>query len=344
MYTVENKGGAIALLLVSVVAGGSFFPMMLYMERRGRLPQHIYLDYFIANFLVAVLIAVTVDRLERARLGTTVNYFLDARMNRADILFPGVACFVVAFFFGAGVHCSNVKDKEDKIRTSGGNFSSSDGTNIDIEISGAITDEAPRSNNHNASNEAKPGTAEFILQVKKRRSIKVSGSRKFLGLGLVFFTGTRFFIASPAFNLATNDQWHMLKKGVPHLVVYTAFFYFNVVGFVFAVCVNIWFLYRPIAGVPASTIGAYVKDWNGRHWALLSGLLCGICNGFRFMGGQAAGIATANAVMASPLISTFWDIVLFGEYRRSSRKTYFFLASMLAIGVLLASAGHRKNT
>ncbi|KAL6659708.1 hypothetical protein ACP70R_002537 [Stipagrostis hirtigluma subsp. patula] len=325
MYTVENKGGAIALLLVSVVAGGSFFPMMLYMERRGRLPQHIYLDYFIANFLVAVLIAVTVDRLERARLGTTVNYFLDARMNRADILFPGVACFVVAFFFGAGVHCSNVKDKEDKIRTSGGNFSSSDGTNIDIEISGAITDEV-----HSASLE------ETIN--------KVSGSRKFLGLGLVFFTGTCFFIASPAFNLATNDQWHMLKKGVPHLVVYTAFFYFNVVGFVFAVCVNIWFLYRPIAGVPASTIGAYVKDWNGRHWALLSGLLCGICNGFRFMGGQAAGIATANAVMASPLISTFWDIVLFGEYRRSSRKTYFFLASMLAIGVLLASAGHRKNT
>lgn len=26
---------------------------------------------------------------------------------------------------------------------------------------------------------------------------------------------------SPAFNLASNDQWNKLDKGVPHLVVYT---------------------------------------------------------------------------------------------------------------------------
>ncbi|KAL6662234.1 hypothetical protein ACP70R_000093 [Stipagrostis hirtigluma subsp. patula] len=411
MYIVENKGGAIALILVAILSGGSFFPMMLYMERRGRLPQHIYLDYSIANFLVAVLIAVTVGQIGESKdgmpnfftqlsqmqdnwpsvlvamagglalslgnmicqyafafvgvslaqmivcsmivvLGTTVNYFLDARINRAEILFPGVACFVIAFCFGAAVHYSNVKDKQDKLRIFGGNFSSN-GRNREIEISGGIADEAASrngyDNDHHASNQAKPGTAEYILQVEKRRSIKVSGSSEFLGLCIVFLAGMCFFVFSPAFNLATNDQWHILRKGVPHLVVYTAFFYFYLAGFVLAVCVNVWFLYRPIAGVPASTIGAYLKDWNGRHWGLLSGLLCGICNGFQFMGGQAVGFAAADAVMASPLICTFWDIILFGEYRRSSRKTYILLASMLtmfviAIGVLLASAGHRKNT
>ncbi|KAM3398154.1 hypothetical protein P3S68_001668 [Capsicum galapagoense] len=65
------------------------------------------------------------------------------------------------------------------------------------------------------------------------------------------------------------------------------------------------------------------------------------------MGGQAAGYAAADAVQALPLVSTFWGIVLFGEYRRSSRKTYTLLVGMLsmfvaAVGVLMASAGQRK--
>ena len=51
---------------------------------------------------------------------------------------------------------------------------------------------------------------------------------------------------------------------------------------------------------------------------------------------------------ALPLVSTFWGILLFGEYRKSSKKTYVLLISMLfmfivAVGVLMASSGHRKQ-
>uniref|UniRef100_M1ALG4 Ureide permease n=1 Tax=Solanum tuberosum TaxID=4113 RepID=M1ALG4_SOLTU len=50
---------------------------------------------------------------------------------------------------------------------------------------------------------------------------------------------------------------------------------------------------------------------------------------------------------ALPLVSTFWGVILFGEYRRSSRKTYTLLVGMLfmfvaAVGILMASSGHRK--
>ncbi|CAD6270037.1 unnamed protein product [Miscanthus lutarioriparius] len=111
---------------------------------------------------------------------------------------------------------------------------------------------------------------------------------------------------------------------------------------------NVWLLYHPKVGVPASTAGAYARDWNGRHWALLAGLLCGFGKGFQFMGGQAAGYAAADAVQELPLVSTFWGAILFSEYRRSSRKTYLLLSSMLsmfivAVAVLMASAGHRKG-
>lgn len=51
---------------------------------------------------------------------------------------------------------------------------------------------------------------------------------------------------------------------------------------------------------------------------------------------------------ALPLVSTFWGILLFGEYRKSSKRTYILLISMLsmfivAIAILMASSGHRKN-
>lgn len=51
---------------------------------------------------------------------------------------------------------------------------------------------------------------------------------------------------------------------------------------------------------------------------------------------------------ALPLVSTFWGVLLFGEYRRSSKRTYTLLVSMLlmfivAVAILMASSGHRKN-
>ncbi|KAB1209276.1 Ureide permease 1 [Morella rubra] len=194
---------------------------------------------------------------------------------------------------------------------------------------------------------AKAGTAGFLIEVENRRAIKVFGKSTLIGLAITFFAGFCFSLFSPAFNLATNDQWHTLKEGVPHLSVYTAFFYFSVSCFVLAIILNITFLYYPVLNLPRSSLKAYLRDWNGRGWALLAGLLCGFGNGLQFMGGEAAGYAAADAVQALPLVSTFWGILLFGEYRKSSRRTYVLLGSMLfmfivAVAVLMASSGHRK--
>lgn len=143
---------------------------------------------------------------------------------------------------------------------------------------------------------------DYELSSTNNCSLQVLESHKLLGLGLIFLAGTCFGTFLPAINLAANDQCHVLRDGVPHLLVYTAFFYFSLSCFSLGVCLNVWFLYRPMAGVPASTVGAYLRDWNGRHWALLSGLLCGFGNGFQFMGGQAAGYAAADAVQALYLL------------------------------------------
>ncbi|XP_074274797.1 ureide permease 2-like [Silene latifolia] len=408
MYLVESKGEAIICMLLSLFFLGTWPAVLASLERRGRLPQHSYLDYTITNLLAAVLIALTFGQIGDPKpgtpnfitqlcqdnlpsvlfamaggivlsvgnlstqyawalvglsvvevvtasitvvIGTTLNYFLDDRINKAEILFSGVGCFLIAVFLGAAVHKSNAADNKAKLISLStdveevtGNNDISDSDGISAKKVGSMDIE----NAKDTEGESGFGTAKFLVQLEDRRSIKVFGRNIWIGMAITVFAGLCFSFFSPLFNVATNDQFHHLKKGIPHLVVYTAFFYFSISAFVVALILNINFLYHPIMGLPKSSFRAYLGDWNGRGWALFAGLLCGFGNGLQFMGGQAAGYAAADAVQALPLVSTFWGVVMFGEYRKSSRKTYILLANMLlmfiaAVGILMASAGQRKS-
>lgn len=44
-----------------------------------------------------------------------MNYFLDDKINKAEILFPGVGCFLVAVCLGSAVHASNAADNRAKL-------------------------------------------------------------------------------------------------------------------------------------------------------------------------------------------------------------------------------------
>ncbi|KAJ8440870.1 hypothetical protein Cgig2_022726 [Carnegiea gigantea] len=295
-------------------------------------------------------------------IGTTLNYFLDDRINKAEVLFPGVGCFLIAVFLGSAVHKSNASDNRKKLSSFPNEVEEETQlmmlpqSNFDRNKDSSVSNEAfvktvasmDIEKANGSVSEPKFGTANFLIQLEKRRSIKVFGRSTWIGLAITLFAGCCFSLFSPLFNLATNDQFHLLKKGVPHLVVYTAFFYFSVSCFVIAIILNIIFLYYPVLNLPKSSMSAYLRDWNGRGWAFLAGLLCGFGNGLQFMGGQAAGYAAADAVQALPLVSTFWGVLVFGEYRKSSRKTYILLVSMLlmfiiAVGILMGSSGHRKS-
>ncbi|QCD90087.1 glucose uptake protein [Vigna unguiculata] len=402
MYVVESKGGAIACMLVSLLFLGTWPAVMTLLERRGRLPQHTYLDYTLTNLMAAVIIAFTFGEVGNTApnflsqlhqenwpsvlfamgggvvlsvgnlstqyawafvglsvvevitssitvvIGTTFNYFLDDKINKAEILFPGVGCFLIAVCLGSAVHSSNSADNKAKLNEFSADYKDgAKNTTLTTSIETSEVDSKDLEDGSTSVHKAKAGTAAFLIELEKKRSIKASGKSTFIGLAITFFAGVCFSLFSPAFNLATNDQWHTLKKGVHHLSVYTAFFYFSISCFVIAIILNVTFLYHPVLNLPKSSLKAYLRDWDGRGWAFLAGLLCGFGNGLQFMGGQAAGYAAADAVQALPLVSTFWGIVLFGEYRKSSKRTYMLLGSMLlmfivAVAVLMASSGHRK--
>ncbi|KAL0420872.1 UNVERIFIED_CONTAM: Ureide permease 1 [Sesamum latifolium] len=420
MYVVESKGGAIACMLLALLFLGTWPAIMTLLERRGRLPQHTYLDYTITNLLAALIIAFTlgeigksttekpnfIDQLSQDNwpsvlfamaggivlsignlatqyawpfvglsvtevidasitvvIGTTLNYFLDGKINKAEILFPGVGCFLIAVCFASAVHSSNAADNKAKLASISDDSKDRRRMLKDASVSketyankgkrtmqsafshfvsfylfntkGYLFTQEDLENGTAKKEKAEFGTANFLIELENKRAIKVFGKGTFIGLAITFFAGVCFSLFSPAFNLATNDKWHTLKDGVPHLSVYTAFFYFSVSCFVIAIVLNINFLYRPILNSPKSSFKAYLSDWNGRGWALLAGLLCGFGNGLQFMGGQAAGYAAADAVQALLLVSTFWGILLFGEYRRSSKEHIYFLSACYRCLLLL---------
>ena len=82
--------------------------------------------------------------------------------------------------------------------------------------------------------------------------------------------------------------------------------------------------------------------------AVFAGILCGFANLLQFQGGSLVGFATADLVQAYPLVSTVWDICLFGEFKSAKGTVLFYLAAMYAMyscGILflISSAAMRPQ-
>lgn len=97
-------------------------------------------------------------------IGTSVNYFLDNKLNRADVLFSGVACFLVAVCLGSAVHSSNSADVEAKL----GKLSGDCKTVSQEECQRLFGGEEEEMEN------VKEGTAAFLIALENKRAIKVS--------------------------------------------------------------------------------------------------------------------------------------------------------------------------
>lgn len=63
MLIVQDKGGAIALMLAALCFLGTWPAIMNLVERRGRHLVHTYLDYSITNYLAAIFIAFTLGQI-----------------------------------------------------------------------------------------------------------------------------------------------------------------------------------------------------------------------------------------------------------------------------------------
>ncbi|XP_042499198.1 ureide permease 3-like [Macadamia integrifolia] len=107
-------------------------------------------------------------------IGSTLNYFLDNRINNAQILFPGVGCFLIAVFLGTAVHFSNSADNKAKLHQISEGYK--DGAGTVKEFKEPALNNGDMENGNVDVNKPKAGSADFLIELENKRSIKVGGS------------------------------------------------------------------------------------------------------------------------------------------------------------------------
>jgi len=85
MIVVEDMPLAIILMLLSLLCLGSWPLFFNILERRGRLPQHTYLDYAVTNFVVGSLFALLLGQLGQGTLNAP-NFITQLQQVRNNFL------------------------------------------------------------------------------------------------------------------------------------------------------------------------------------------------------------------------------------------------------------------
>jgi hypothetical protein len=153
-----------------------------------------------------------------------------------------------------------------------------------------------------------------------------------LALIVSVFGGCCFGFFSPAFNVAVNDPFGF--SGGSSLSVPLANLWFSVAFTVASFAGNVPLMYNPPSqfGMLETTFAEYcLETLSERKLAIFAGLLCGSANLLQFQGGSLVGFATADLVQAFPLVSTLWDIFLFGEFRRAGGTIIFYILAMYSM-------------
>ena len=120
-----------------------------------------------------------------------------------------------------------------------------------------------------------------------QRSITVPVAHSSLyGLIIATVGGTIYSAFTVLFNIAVNDQVHLLPAGVPPLSVYCANFYFGIGIFSTSALFNIVSMHHPLFSSAKSNVLEYVRDNQNRFLCLLAGFLAWLGDGTQFMGGE----------------------------------------------------------
>lgn len=97
MYVVESKGGAIVCMLLSLLFLGTWPALLTLVERRGKLPQHTYLDYSLTNFLAALIIALSFGEIGKST-PETPNFLVQLSQVECPFLRCKKYCFEILVF------------------------------------------------------------------------------------------------------------------------------------------------------------------------------------------------------------------------------------------------------
>jgi len=323
-----SDGSSPTALILFAVGGGCLLSM-------GNMALQWATTIFGAPLTTVVAIQASITVL----LGTSINYLLQPHMTgRPDFLLAGVVVFLAAIGLATRAHL---------LYGEGRDAESSHGIHSKLGPGkysyGSLESEDSLDSIRSMENGLK--TTGPVVDPPPQVHAKSETYSPRLALLISIFGGCCFGFFSPAFNVAVNDPFHWSGDTASPLSVPLANLWFSIAFTIASFAGNVPLMYYPPPqfGWPETTFAEYcVEPLSERKLAIFAGLLCGSANLLQFQGGSLVGFATADLVQAFPLVSTLWDIFLFGEYRNAGSMVLFYIFAMYAmytcgIGFLISS-------
>ena len=315
-------------------------------------------------------------------VGTSINYFLQPALTaHPEALAAGVVVFVVAIGLATKAHLlyGQEQQQQQHVAATTSRLSSSLASTKGLELIEGMpspehsygsleSDDSLESSTKKSLGGWETGGMvddDGLLWVEARMPhspAAAASQQPRIALIVTILGGVCFGFFSPAMNVAVNDPFHWSTAAASAnnnnhqrsseplpLSVAVANLYFSLAFCVASFVGNLFLMYRPphqTAGLDKTTVWQYLAcPLPERRLALLAGLVCGWANLLQFQGGHLVGFATADFVQAFPLVSTLWDMGLFGEFRhlRAGSMVVVYLVAMYilylcGIGLLITSA------
>ena len=303
-------------------------------------------------------------------LGTSLNYVLEPSMtHQPGLLLGGVVVFLAAIALATRAQIMYARLKEvqqqEQYHSATNHVAAAE---IEILQYGSTTTErasvrevvadrssnyAPHSNDNHYNHLKADGTQTMavpdLFQPTFTTSAEAAANKALQGVYVAFAGGLCFGFFSPAFNIAVNDPFHWTLGQMELMTVARANLWFSFAFWAAAVAGNTVLLQqeqRHTDSSSSSTVAAIWLDYlrqdslSDRQLALAAGIVCALGNVLQFQGGQRVGYAAADLVQAYPLVSTVWDVLLFGEFQsvRIPASLGFLLSGMYLaylLGVIL---------
>lgn len=252
-------------------------------------------------------------------IGTSVNFMLEPeKTERPEKLLMGTIQFLCAILLASRTHM--VYGEEQKSSTEG----------IELRIQEGSYGSIGSADSIRSSESMEEGDSSVLLE--NLAHVKRPQSSPRLALVVAMLGGCCFGFFSPAFNIAVNNPFHWNGEGA--LGVPEANLWFSLAFGLASVVGNLPLMYRPpsASGLSRVMVCEYFNEpISQRKLAIIAGLLCGSANLLQFKGGSLVGFATADLVQAFPIVSTCWDVALFGEFRNAGNSVMFYISAMYAM-------------
>jgi hypothetical protein len=301
-------------------------------------------------------------------LGTSINYWIDPSLtSRPSMLFGGVVIFLVAISFATLAQTLYVQECDYAIWLVDDRFTETELEEMEQhevrapsfggEDDGVVV--AEQYNFAGASSERQWNVNSYQLYERSHinslnplpgPSQESNGDRKDAHWAVVVAIagGICFGFFSPAFNISVNDPFRWTTNNVDpdnsnanqDVLVVEANFWFSLAFCWTSVLGNGVLMWRQRLAIQGRMncsdairlwTAYFCRDsWIDRQLAFTAGAVCALGNVLQFKGGQRVGYATSDIVQAYPLVSSLWDVYLFGEFRnvKLQSKVFWLLIGM----------------